>query len=238
MNAGPGDTLSPCGVVRDSRGHPIAGAEVTAVRGGVRSARTGRDGRFCFESLRSGDTLTVLRVGYEPLRVVMSPATSLAFRLEPVGTLGPEAGRLVTRDQGTPSFATAPEAPGLSRAPAADVYAEQTESVRASVAAAREAFAAARKKRTADAFEDAAQRWFGVRAMVTGAAALDARFQALGSLREAFRAEPTAERAIRLRQELAAFVAESPRSLPERATAARWQSELRGDWNQIKAGYR
>jgi hypothetical protein len=123
-------------------------------------------------------------------------------------------------------------------APEPDLYTQQPDSVLAAVAAAREAFAAARRKRTADAFEVAAERWFVVRAKATGAAALDARFQALAALREAFRAEPTAERAIRLRQELAAFVAESPRALPERARAVRWQSELRDGWGKPASGYR
>ena len=234
------DTLPGCGSVRDARGQPIAGAQLTAMHDGVRTARTGPDGRFCFDVLRAGDTLTVLHVGFDPLQIVVGPRTLLALQLEPVGTLGPEAGGLLTKG-GAPTAqpsAGEREAGSSHFAPAPDVYAGQPEEIRDAVAAAREATGVARRERSAAGFEKAADLWTAVGARLSGAASYDARFQSLAALREALRAEPTADRAARLRQELAAFVAASPRSLPERATAVRWQSELRSTWGRGAAGYR
>ena len=123
------DTLPACGSVRDARGQPIAGAQLTAMHDGVRTARTGPDGRFCFDLLRAGDTLTVLHVGFDPLQIVVGPRTLLALELEPVGTLGPEAGGLLTKG-GAPSAqpsAGEREAGSSHVAPAPDVYAGQPE---------------------------------------------------------------------------------------------------------------
>lgn len=78
-----------CGVVRDTRGTPLVGAQVTALGRLPRMARTDRTGRFCFEAAVTGDTLVILRVGFEPLRRVVAPGDSLQLELEPVGTIGP-----------------------------------------------------------------------------------------------------------------------------------------------------
>src|SRR5262249_315953 len=82
--------LAPCGTGRDPRGPALAGAQVTAMHDGVRTARSGPDGAFCLESLRAGDTLTVLRVGFDPLQLVVGRETSLALEMQPVGTLPPQ----------------------------------------------------------------------------------------------------------------------------------------------------
>lgn len=78
-----------CGIVRDSRGTPLPGAQVTALGRTARMTRTGRDGRFCFDAAITGDTLVVLRIGFEPLRRVVALADSLVIELQPVGTLSP-----------------------------------------------------------------------------------------------------------------------------------------------------
>jgi hypothetical protein len=78
-----------CGQVRDSRGTPLVGAQVTALGRTARMTRTGRDGRFCFDTAITGDTLVVLRVGFEAARRVVAVGDSLVIELQPVGTLGP-----------------------------------------------------------------------------------------------------------------------------------------------------
>jgi hypothetical protein len=222
-----------CGKVRDSRGHVVVGAQVTAVRNGVRTARTDTEGSFCIEGLAPGDTLTVMHVGFDPVTVVMTPMTSLAITLEPVGTLGPNSTMLMGKAQtSSPSFSGAMSkhvpAAADSVAPPADVYAGQTFGVRQLARDAHEATAVARRERTAPAFENAAKQWATVLRQVKGAPAYDASFQYVSALRAAYQLESTGERAGRLRSAMAAFLAIAPATLPERATVERWKAELDG----------
>ena len=228
--------IVPCGTVRDSRGRAVSGAQVLVVNDVTRTARTGADGSFCLSRLEPGDQLSVLRVGYEPARITVTDGTSLALVMEPVGTLGPEAGKGLAvpgapqafKQEGTPSGASKSLAntPAKSAAPAPDVYSSQPAAVRDSVAAAREAARVARRDRAAVAMDGAAVRWDAVTALVAGAALHDARFQALSLRREALGLAPTAERANRFQADLRVYLAKAPTSLPEYATARRWQSEF------------
>jgi hypothetical protein len=221
-----------CGKVRDSRGNVVVGAQVTAIHNGVRTARTNTEGEFCIDGLKAGDTLTVMHVGFDPHTVVMTPMTSLAITLEPVGTLGPNATLLTGKAQ-TPPPRTLSGALGAhggadSAAPSPDVYAGQSFGVRQLVSDAREATSVARRERTAPGFENAAKQWAAVLGQVKGAAADDARFQYISALRAAYQLEPTRERESRLRSAITSFLALAPASLPERATVVRWQAELNG----------
>jgi hypothetical protein len=224
--------LSPCGRVRDSRGRAISGAEITAVHNGVRTTRSAPDGSFCLGSLRTGDTLTVLHVGFDPVTVVVEPNTSLAIELQPVGTLGPQSSMFMGKGQPPASLTGALEAhekkasDSARKAPAADVYEGQPRGVRALVEEARAASVIAQREHTAESHETAAKAWADVALQVHGAPAFDSRFRYLSALREAYHLAPTDERGARLRSGLAAFVATAPASLPERATVQRWQAEL------------
>jgi len=222
-------SLSPCGRVRDSRGRSIAGAEITAVHKGVRSTRTAPDGSFCLGSLKTGDTLTVLHVGFDPFTVVVDPTTSLAIELQPVGTLGPQSTMLLGKGQPPPSLSGALNQHAVDsaqRAPAADLYEKQPRGVRALVEEARAASAIAQRDHTVESHEKAAKAWADVALQVHGAPAFDSQFRYLTALRDAYHLAPTDERGSRLRSGLAAFVATAPASLPERATVQRWQAEL------------
>ncbi len=229
------ELASACGTVHDTRGIPVAGAQVVATGAGTRTSRSGPDGRFCLTSLHAGDTLSVLRVGFEPMRFVVGANTSLAVRLEPVGTLGPQAGMLLGKRDASPSLAPREglgelrsERATMNFAPDADHYLTQSAAVRSAVVEAREAVVIARRERTAGSYEKAFERWDRIGDLASGKASFDARFQALAALREAHRLEPTPARAARLRAGLTAFIAATPRTLPERATALRWQQELAG----------
>jgi hypothetical protein len=220
-----------CGRVRDSRGHVVAGAQVTAMQNGVRTARTDADGQFCIDGLKAGDTLTVRHVGFDPYTVVMTPMTSLAITLEPVGTLGPNATMLTGKaptSSPTLSGAVRGYAPPADSAPRPDIYADQSYGVRQLVRDAREAASVAQREHTAPSFENAAKQWAAVLRQVKGAPADDARFQYVSTVRTAYQLEPTRDREGRLRSAITAFLALAPASLPERATVERWQAELNG----------
>jgi len=226
-----------CGKVRDARGRAVAGAQVTAVHDGVRTARTDAEGSFCIDGLAAGDTLTVMHLGFDPHTVVITPMTSLAITLEPVGTLGPNASMLTGKAQESPSPPPPSSSPSFmgalhehgdadsNIAPAPDVYAEQSFDIRQLVRDAREATSVARREHTAPAFEHAAKQWAAVLGQVKGAPAWDAGFQHVAALREAYRSAPTGDRGRRLRSAIAAFLATAPATLPERATVERWQAE-------------
>src|SRR5262245_55206699 len=109
------DGVSPCGTVHDTRGAPISGARVTVANDPLRTTRSGADGRFCLPRLATGDTLSILRVGFQPQRIVVEPATSLAVKLEAIGTLGTDAGMKLGR--GAPTALAPP-----SGAPSPDAY--------------------------------------------------------------------------------------------------------------------
>jgi hypothetical protein len=75
-----------CGVVRDPRGHPVAGAEVAVTESG-QSARTGVDGRFCLDAAEGERSLTILCLGYKQAHravAVGAAAAPLEITLEPV----------------------------------------------------------------------------------------------------------------------------------------------------------
>jgi hypothetical protein len=198
----------------------------------TRSSRSAADGSFCLPRAVAGDTLILMHVGFESVRVVLTASTSLAFGLEPVGTLGSRLGMQTgARSEGLlriPPAATSRLKSSAVNAPAADVYVDEPDSVRNAVAQARVRAAIARRERSSDAWEAAASSWDGIAAMARRNAGYDARFQSLSALREAWRVAPTPARAERLRSRLAAFIAATPRTLPERATALRWQGELAG----------
>src|SRR6185503_4834751 len=63
--------LAPCGSVRDSRGRAVSGAQVVVVNDITRTSRTGPDGSFCLPRLERGDVVSVLRVGYDPVRITV-----------------------------------------------------------------------------------------------------------------------------------------------------------------------
>jgi hypothetical protein len=221
--------------VHDSRGRAVSGAQVIVVNDITRTSRTGSDGSFCLPRLERGDVVSVLRVGYEAVRITVGDDSPLAVVMEPVGTLGPEAGKgLVT--PGAPSAGTlgfmsgtskqAPPTMAKASAPVPDPYATLPANVREAVAAAREAAHVARRDRSADAMDAAALRWDAVTALVTGAVLHDARFQALSLRRESLSATPTSERLTRFHADLDRFLAQAPNTLPEYATALRWKSAL------------
>jgi len=222
--------------VHDSQGRPVSGAQVMVVNDITRSSRTGPDGSFCLPRLERGDVLSVLRVGYEPVRLTVGESSPLAVVMEPVGTLGPEAGKGL-HPPGSPSAlgqavtpqaadkalsSTAPKA----SAPVPDVYASQSLPARNAVTVARESARVARRDRSADAMDAAALRWDAVAALVTGAALHDARFQSLSLRREALSTTPTTVRLTRFDAELRVFLAQAPKNSPEYATALRWKSVL------------
>jgi hypothetical protein len=210
-----------CGVVRDSRGAPVRGAQLTLLGARTRTTRSAADGTYCLDHPVVGDTLIVMRVGFEPVRFVLVSSEALALALEPVGTLGSKDGLVLG---GGEVRVTEPR--GIT-APGADVYERETATLRAVVAQAREAAAIAAREHTPEAWDRAAARWRGIAAATSGAPSYDAAFRELSALREALALAPSPERSERFKQAMTAYLAGTPRTLPERSTVQRWQVDLR-----------
>ena len=173
--------------------------------------RSGAEGRYCFESAPlAGDTLVILHVGLEPVRLVLVDVSSLVVAMEPVGTLG-AAGGMLTQGQSVPR---------------PDVYERESAAIRSAVGDARAAAALAERERTAEAYERAVAAWDAIAVQTTGAATYDARFRSLSALREAYALAPESARRARLAAALESFIAATPRTLPERSTVLRWQQDL------------
>lgn len=85
------EIVPACATLSDPRGNPIAGAHVVALGSDARAARSGADGRFCFPTLRVGDTLSVWRAGFQPIRVILDSETLLSLRMQPITTPIPDA---------------------------------------------------------------------------------------------------------------------------------------------------
>lgn len=89
-----------CGVVRDTDGRPVPGATVTVIETG-RSVRTGADGAFCVPAPGRAAALSVLAMGFEPVRLPVAAdpgATPIAVALKAVPALGRSP--LMTREPG------------------------------------------------------------------------------------------------------------------------------------------
>ena len=215
----------PCGVVCDSRGTPLGGAQLTLLGSTTRTTRSAKDGTYCLEHPVVGDTLLVMRVGFEPVRFVLGSSTALALALEPVGTLGSQDGLVAGRSEASERLGSALQRPAL--APASDVYAHEPALLREAVVEAREAAAVAVRERTSEAWERAASQWRAIGSATSGAPSFDARFRAISALREALLLSPTAQRKGEFEQASAAYIAGTPRQLPEHATVQRWLTELR-----------
>ena len=200
-----------CGTVRDTRGRALAGAQLAVSGARAMRTRSGAEGRYCFESAPlAGDTLVILHVGLEPVRLVLVDVSSLVVAMEPVGTLG-AAGGMLTQVQSVPR---------------PDVYERESAAIRSAVGDARAAAALAARERTAEAYERAVAAWDAIAVQTTGAATHDARFRSLSALREAYALAPESVRHARLVAALESFIAATPRTLPERSTVLRWQQDL------------
>ena len=79
-----------CGVVRDARARAVPGATVTVIETG-RSVRTDSAGHFCVPAAGTDATLSVLAVGFEPVRIGMhggGGVQPLAVSLKAVSAVG------------------------------------------------------------------------------------------------------------------------------------------------------
>jgi negative regulator of sigma E activity len=190
-----------CGTVVDARGRPVARAQVVLGDRGV-TATSGDDGRFCFDVAAGDYDLTVLAVGFTPLRqrVALGNASPARLIVQTVDVLPAPVAQapgaaLQFREEIVPS----------SKAPA------MPDSVRPMWREAERLEAAAAGTPTAPRFAAAGAAWGDVVArLAAGPADLDAREHRADMLYRAWEIDPTGARATAAVSALRAFIERAP----------------------------
>jgi anti-sigma factor RsiW len=217
------DATISCGVVVDARGRPIARAQVVLGDRGV-TATTGEEGRFCFDVAAGEYDLTVLAVGFTPLRqrvALGDPKAPARLVAQTVDVLAPRA----TAAQPAPASPTYGFRQGLPSAPAAP--AGLPVALRPRWEEAGRLMADAARERSARRYEASALVWNELVArIVPEGPRLDAREHRAEALYAAWELEPSGGRAAAAAaalRELIEHAPEGPRRDRAREMLARLQ---------------
>ena len=201
-----------CGRVTDGEGRPVAGAEVAVADVG-RSVTAGADGRFCLQSPPGEHTVSVLRVGYEPLRQTITVAgakSDMKLALRSVTVLQSPGG-------GSLGFTAEPKSGAASGAGWTGGWPAP---VQQDVGLAQSTTELAARTKSAARYEDAARVWERVLTRLgSPAAQLEARDRIGENRWLAWQLDKTAARAANARTALTTFLGLRPTG--ERATLAR-----------------
>ena len=205
-----------CGEVRDLAGRPVANASVVLPEFGA-STTTDARGHFCIAAPAGERTLSVLAVGFEPVRQTVSAgggAPALSVVLQPVAVLG---------GSGWKGFRESIKAP----AGAHDVLASLPDSLKDLARHGRLLTASASRLKSAAAWEAAADPWSRLVAVRPGGATqAEAIYQLAGARFHAWEITPTLKRReAAARAVEACLAASSPGA--QRDQARVWQERLR-----------
>ena len=199
-------TVRRCGTVRDPQGRPLAGATIALVETGA-TATSGPDGAFCLDGPATATTLRVLSVGFHTRDLTLDRDAAggpVAVTLDPVETVGgarPGRGFGFTDDR----------AALRANDPAAGAWTGEAPMARALATRAAQRVVRARRDGTAVSWDAAAREWSAaIAAMRSPAAQLEARAQQAEARFEAWRVEPSAERAQQWRDVRDAFARAAP----------------------------
>lgn len=190
-----------CGVVVDAQGRPIARAQVVLGDRGV-TATTSDAGRFCFDVAQGDYDLTVLAVGFTPLRRSVrlgDPNTPVRLVVQTVEVLAP-ASPLPPR----PGAPSPPPGVGAELLPVPTAPADVPDDLRATWNDARRLMIEAGADPDAGRYEAAVEAWNGVIAALPdgGAADLEAREHRADALYAAWVLEATPARNAAAREAL------------------------------------
>ena len=221
-----GGAAAACGTVVDEQGRPLARAQVVLGDRGT-TATTGEDGRFCFDVAPGEYDLTVLAVGFTPLRqrVVLgdpnAPARLVARTVDvlpaPQGPAPPAPASLLP-----PPLSEFRD--GLSSAPA--VPAGLPEALRPRWEEAGRVMTEARAGRSATRYAEAAEVWRELIARIPDdALRLSTREHRADALYAAWEIEPTGARVAAAAAALREVIQHAPEG-PQRDRARRMLARL------------
>jgi hypothetical protein len=211
-----------CGSVLDSRGRPVAGAQVVASDLG-RGTVSDSAGRFCLGLPPGGHPLSVMAVGYAAGRRTLSAAErEVQITLAAVPVLEGDA---VTAKKYPPVAAFAPTQRIVEEK--RDAFAALPDSLRGVVAEAQRRESAALANPTAAGFDAAAGAWeHSLRTLAGGPFEIEARKHLATARYRAWELAPTSARARAATEALTAYVSRAPAG-PDRTQASAWLDHVR-----------
>jgi hypothetical protein len=210
-------------VVVDSRGRPVAGAQVVDRATGVH-VTTGGDGSFCLEGGAGAREITVMAVGFQPAWRTLAAGERPQIALQSVPVLG-EGGLAVAPTREGRVESDRMQALQGRRPADALVGLPTFETTLTRNAARLDALAG--QVGTAPAWDSAAAEWSRVlESIVPGPAEIEIRYRAAHARIMAWRAGATPKRAAAAGTALDSFLGRAPKGA-ERDSAQRWLGELR-----------
>ena len=213
-------TIRLCGMVRDSRGRPIPSASVTLVSQGS-GVPTDPQGRFCIASPPGEQTLSVMAVGFAPLRMAVNVAADSpppVFTLIAVSVL--DASSVLRGDVHNLGGHAQTGAPGnLAQAFPDSLQPVAGRAIRLTLEAQR--------TKSAQHFEAAAAEWEKVRAQAPdGQIELEARFRTAEARFRAWELAPTPKRVAAANEALTSFLVRAQLGA-RRDTASVWLGRVK-----------
>ena len=213
-------TIHFCGVVKDSRGQPVSTAAVTLVSEG-RGVSCDAQGRFCIEAPPGDQTVSVMAVGYAPLRTdvhVAAAAPPPTLTLIAISVIdGSEALRANAKTLAGHAQTGAPG--GVPTSFPDTIQSAASRAVRTTLEAER--------TRSPQRYDAAALEWEHVRDRTTDAALqMEARFRAAESRYRAWLFGPTPKRVADANEALTSYLVRAPMGA-RRDTASTWLGRVK-----------
>ena len=213
-------TIHYCGVVKDSRGQPVPTASVTLVSEG-RGVSCDAQGRFCIDAPPGDQTLSVMAVGYAPLRTdvrVEPDAPPRTLTLIAISVIdGSEALRGNLRTLAGHAQTGAPGEASLGFPDTVQTAASRA--VRATLEAER--------TKSPQRYDAAALEWERFRDHTTDASLqMEARFRAAESRYRAWLLGPTPKRVADANEALTGYLVRAPLGA-RRDTASTWLGRVK-----------
>jgi len=214
-----------CGEVRDSIGRPVAFASVTLITAG-RGATTDARGRFCLDAPPGEQALSVMAVGFRPLRQSVRAAAGappLALALQAVPVLE-EMKAKPGLAGGRSGFAPPPADEQVT---ATDAFATLPDSLRFLAERAASLRALAERTGSAPRADGAAAAWERLLPLVTGGPAeVETRYRIAAARFRAWELAPTGRRAQAATEALTAFLVRAPAG-EQRNKVAGWLDRVK-----------
>jgi carboxypeptidase family protein/putative zinc finger protein len=213
-------TLHFCGTVKDSRGQPVASASVTLVSQG-RGVSCDAQGRFCIDAPPGDQTVSVMAVGYAPLRTDVRVAADA-----PPPTLTLLAISVIDGSAALRANARTLAGHAQTGAPG-EVQTSFPDSLQSVASRAVRATLEAERSRSAQRYDAAAVEWDRVRERTTDPTLqMEARFRAAETRYRAWQLTPTASRVAAANEALTSFLVRAPLGA-RRDTTSAWLGRVK-----------
>jgi carboxypeptidase family protein len=213
-------TIHFCGVVKDSRGQPVPSAAVTLVSQG-RGVSCDAQGRFCIDAPPGDQTVSVMAVGYAPLRADLHVAAAA-----PPPTLTLLAISVIDGSAALRANAKSLAGHAQTGAPG-EVMTSFPDTIQSAAGRAVRATLEAERTKSAQRYDAAALEWERLRDRTTDTSLqMEARFRAAESRYRAWQLTPTPKRVADANEALTSYLVRAPLGA-RRDTASAWLGRVK-----------